>query len=197
MKELNTTASAYNPDHCIGPCLSSAVNVPKFCSSAISPKYEKTVSSAVRALCAPSMWILSPSVERCQCLRGCGHCGMVKEAVAHVWRFEGPRQTRHRHRDVISRYCSCVPPGRFRRDCYGRPFRPNEICSCCSWCSPPVPVVPASLAAPGALDLIAFPWSRLQLIFAVLDFSCSCMLLIFFARPIVSAFAYIYIYIYI
>jgi len=64
-------------------------------------------------------------VDRCQCLRGCGHCGMVKEAVAHVWRFEGPWQTRHRHRDVISRYFPCVPPGRFRRDCYGRPLRPD------------------------------------------------------------------------
>lgn len=41
MKGLNTTASAYNPEHCIRPSLFSAVNVPIFCSSAMSTKYEK------------------------------------------------------------------------------------------------------------------------------------------------------------
>ena len=51
--------------------------------------------------------------ERCWCLRGCSHCGMVDEAVAHVRGFEGPWQNGHRPRDVVSRHRPRAPPGRF------------------------------------------------------------------------------------
>ena len=102
-----------------------------------------TLGRPARCVSASRVWIgkvlpAAAGAERCQCLQGCGHCGMVDKAVAHVLGFEGPWQTGHQPRDVVSCHLPRVPPSWFGRYCYtGAHWGPQPTgCSCGLYLAP-------------------------------------------------------------
>ena len=88
--------------------------------------------------CVSALWVrvgqAAAGVERYRCLRSYSHYCMVKEAVEHVWRFEGPWQTQHWHRDVVSCYQSCVTPPLILSLLLRAPIEARRSCSCSSCC---------------------------------------------------------------
>ena len=143
-------------------------------------------------VCQCSLSLSWPSCSRCWAMlmpawllslqHGKGSC----DARLEIWRTLTNSTPTLRCRSPLS---PLRPPWSILSLLLRAPIEARRSCSCCSWWSPPVPVAPASLAAPGALVLITFPWSWLPLIFSVLVIPYSCLLLIF-AQPMVSAFTF-------